>query len=337
VLDTHRLRVLCTVAECGSFTAAAERLHFTQSAVSQQVAVLEREIGAGLVVRGSRGVELTEAGRLLADGATSVLSELTRLEQEVQRHLDRPDRLRLGVFTTVGAHLVPPLVRRYRHQEPATRLDLHECSAHELPQRLAAGTLDAGLTWDYDFVPRPDTGLRREPLLTDPLQLVLAPDHDAAGEDGAVDLADLADEPWVVRRHDPPYADAFEHLCRLYGFEPNVVFRVADYQSMQGMVAAGIGIGLAPRLSMLVRRADLVVRPLRDERVRRVDALLLPTLRQDPRVGSLVDALRDVAAEVSQDGPPTCASRPHDSSWLPPATLAGGGPGSVPTVEPRTR
>jgi len=297
MLDTRRLEIYCAVAEEGSFTAAASRLHLTQSAVSQQVATLERDIELPLLERVPRGVRLTLAGRFLARRAQAVLRDLASLEQELRHLAKPPKRVRLGVFATAGAHLVPILVMRYRQRFPDTQLVLHASQPEDLAAELESGEIDVGITWDYDFLMRPVGEIHRQHLLADPLCLLLPRDHPLAGRDG-LRLADLADQPWVVRTHKSTrYEDAFEVMCRIAGFEPRVVFRTEDYQSVQGLVAANVGLAVAPRLSLRAQRPDIVARELRDPGfARRIDALALPGYPNNPPARQLLELLHELQA-----------------------------------------
>ncbi len=172
---------------------------------------------------------------------------------------------------------------------------LHASQPDDLEAELAAGLIDVGLTWDYDFLARPMGALHRQHLLDDPLCLLLPPAHPLAHEAGPLRLADVADEPWVVRGHRAPYQDAFETMCRIAGFEPHVVFRTEDYQSVQGLVAANVGLAVAPRLSMTAQRPDIVIRPLhKPVFMRRIDAVVLPESRGNPLARELLELLEEV-------------------------------------------
>jgi molybdate transport repressor ModE-like protein len=277
MLDARRLKIFCAVAAEGSFTAAANRLHLSQSAVSQQIAILEREVGTPLVERLPRGVGLTAIGKVLAERGQSLLREMAGLEQELRRLADPPTRVTLGVFSTAGAHLVPVVVRKHREQFPDTQLILHASQPEDLESELAEGLIDVGLTWEYDFLSRPMGALYRQHLLNDPLCLLLPGGHMLADCPGPIRLADVSHEPWIVRGHRPPYRDAFEVMCRIAGFEPDVAFRTEDYQSVQGLVAAGVGLAVVPRLSMTAQRPDIVVRLIDKPRfTRRIEAVVLP-------------------------------------------------------------
>ncbi|GAA1228117.1 LysR family transcriptional regulator [Pseudonocardia alaniniphila] len=297
MLDTRRLRIFCTVAEEGSFTAAAARLHLTQSAISQQMAILEREVGTALVERCPRGIRLTAAGRLLADRARLLLSELACLEHDLHRLGERPASVHLGVFSTAGAYLIPLVVQEYRQRHTETRLVLHPCQPDELAAQLADGAVTVGLTWDYDFAPRPLDMLERHHLLDDPMCVLLPAGHPLADHTEPLRLRDLGAEAWVARPHRAPYTDAFEVMCRIAGFEPDVVFRTEDYPSLQGLVAAGVGLAVAPRLSLVAQRPDVVAVPFDEPAFsRRIHAATLPETRRDPLVGQLLDVLREVSA-----------------------------------------
>ncbi|HWV39991.1 LysR family transcriptional regulator [Pseudorhodoplanes sp.] len=294
MLDAKRLRIFCAVAAEGSFTAAANRLHLTQSAVSQQIAILEREVGIPLVERLPRGVGLTEVGKVLAERGQSLLREIAALEQELHRVADPPTRVTLGVFSTAGAHLVPIVVQKYRERFPDTQLILHASQPEDLEAKLAEGLIDVGLTWDYDFLARPMGALHRRHLLNDPLCLLLPRSHPLASGLEPLRLAEVAHEPWIVRGHRPPYRDAFEVMCRIAGFEPDVVFHTEDYQSAQGLVAAGVGLAVVPRLSMTAQRPDIVLRPIHEPAfARRIEAVVLPHTGRNQRAEQLLSLLQE--------------------------------------------
>jgi DNA-binding transcriptional LysR family regulator len=299
VLDANRLRIFATVAEEGSFTAAADTLYLSQSAVSQQMAILEREVGLPLMERVPRGVRLTPAGLLLAERAKALLGAMSGIEQELHRLANRPAQVRLGAFPTAGAHLIPLTVRAYRQRHPNAAITISPAHAGEVAALLREGAIHVGLVWDYDFAPRPeDPGLDRVHLLSDPLRVVLSTAHPLADR-REIALIELAEEPWVVREHRAPYADAFETMCRVAGFEPQVVFRADDYQSAQGLVAAGIGVGLVPELSLAARRPDVVTRPLSAPGIaRRIAAVTLPEAKRDPATVQLLHVLRRVGQDI---------------------------------------
>jgi DNA-binding transcriptional LysR family regulator len=294
MLDTRRLKLFCVVAETGSITAAAARVHLTQPAISQQIALLEREIGAALIERLPRGIRLTEPGRLLAERGRAILRELSALEEQVRVSATERMQIRLGVFSTAGANLVPRLVQAYRFEAPQIRLVLHASQPEALEAELHEGLIDVGLSWDYDFLPRAFANLHRRHLLDDPMLLLAPKGHALATSAGPLHLAALAGETWVVRTHRaPPYDFAFETLCRDCGFEPDISFRTDDYQSAQGLVAAGVGLCLVPRLALSALRPDVVALPLDSPHVvRRIEAVTLRTSATLPHITQLLDTLQ---------------------------------------------
>jgi DNA-binding transcriptional LysR family regulator len=296
MLDLRRLRIFAAVAEGGSFTAAATALFLTQPAVSQQMAILEREVGVPLLVRVPRGIQLTDAGQLLAERAAKLLAESAEIEDELRRFGQGQREVTLGAFPTAGADLVPLAIREFRRRHPDVRLLLAQAHANDVVAQLHSSRIAVGLVWDYDFAPQAtDPVFERVELLADPLQVVLPVDHPAAQERG-IALRDLAEESWIVRAHRPPYQQAFEHMCRIAGFEPRVAFRTDNYQSIQGLVAAGIGLGLAPRLSLTPRRADVIPVPVAAPAFsRRIAALAVPSSGRPSTVDDLLDVLRTTA------------------------------------------
>jgi DNA-binding transcriptional LysR family regulator len=296
VLDLRRLRIYAAVAEGGSFTAAASALYLSQPAVSQQMAILEREAGVALFERVPRGIRLTPAGELLAKRTEALLAEMEVIEDELRNFGTGIQEVHLGAFPTAGADLVPMAIRAYRERHPDVRVVLTPAHAHDVVAQLHSSRIAVGLVWDYDFAPQAtDPAFDRVELLADPLRVVLPADHAAAGEK-EVALRDLAEEPWIIRAHRPPYAQAFEQMCRIAGFEPQVAFRTDNYQAIQGLVAAGAGIGLVPRLSLTPRRPDVAAVPMAAPAFsRRIAALAVPAAARPSTVDDLLDVLRTTA------------------------------------------
>jgi DNA-binding transcriptional LysR family regulator len=301
VLDLRRLRIFAAVAEEGSFTAAASALYLSQPAVSQQMAILEREAGVPLLERLPRGIRLTEAGRLLAKRTAALLAEMNEIEDELRGFGAGVREVSLGAFPTAGADLVPLAIRAFRERHPGVRVVLTPAHTNDVVAQLHSSRIAVGLVWDYDFAPQAtDPALSRIELLADPLRVILPAAHPAAGE-RAVALRDLAEEPWIVRAHRPPYAQAFEQMCRIAGFEPRVAFRTDTYQAIQGLVAAGIGLGLAPRMSLVPRRRDVVaVAVAAPAFSRRIAALAMPEASRPSTVDDLLDVLRTTADALSR-------------------------------------
>ena len=265
MLDVRRLRVLREVSLRGSFSAAAQALAYSQSAVSQQIAALEREAGTRLVERDTRGVRLTEAGQALVRRADTILAELDAADAELAALAGlRGGRVRLSTFASAATALLPAAVTAFRadHPEVQVELSLVEATAEAL-DGVRAGRADLALLTQPVDQPLPDL-VEAHPLFEDPMLIVLPAGHPLARR-RALALADLAGEPWVLGG-GPGCSDRDTVLraCHAAGFEPRVTvaFPTDDYNATQGMVAAGAGITLLPGLAMNVPRDDLVVRPL---------------------------------------------------------------------------
>lgn len=305
MLDVGRLRVLREVARQGSLTRAAAVLSYTPSAVSQQIATLEREAGAVLVERLPRGVRLTEAGRALVGHADAILAELAAAETSLAAIArGGGGRLRIGSFTTANATLLPPAVAAFRRDHPDVELALREADADEALARLGARELDLALVYAFPVVPvAVPASVELVELLDDPLHVVLPQGHPAAARP-RVRLRDLREEAWIQGVHHGSTIDVLPRACRQAGFEPRITFRTDDQVTVQGLVAAGLGVALASWLILPVTRGDLVVRPLDEPALtRRVHAALPGGPYRLPAAEAMVAAFRATAARLGAAAP----------------------------------
>ncbi len=262
MLNVGRLRVLREVAERGSFSAAAESLSYTQSAVSQQIAALEAQTGLALLERLPRGVRLTGAGRMLVEHTEGILAQLEAAEEELAALAGlRGGQLRMASFPTAGAALMPVAIASFRAAYPEVELTLAEGEPQEIAPRLRAGEFDIALL--FEFGEAQDTpNFKRVQLLEDPFYLALPRGHALAGK-RVLRLAQLHGEAWVQTSAPSPCARHVVRCCHAAGFEPNVAFESDDYQTVQGLVAAGVGVALIPELALIdPGREDVVVRAL---------------------------------------------------------------------------
>ena len=300
MLNAARLRVLREVARCGSLAGAADALAYTPSAVSQQIAALEREAGLPLLERLPRGVRLTEPGRLLVGHADAILEQLRAAEQSLAA-VRRGDggRLRLGSFPTANATLMPRAVASFRRQHAGVELVLQEADRDEGLAGVASRELDAALVYEFPLVPiDPPPGVELIWLLDDPLHVALPPGHPLA-RPARLRLRDLAAEQWVQGVYRGSTRDVLPRACQAAGFEPRIAFRTDDQVTVQGLVAAGVGVALASWLILPVMRADLVVRPLSEPTLTRQVLLAVPagTYRL-PAADAMLDALRQAASSL---------------------------------------
>src|SRR5271163_4727196 len=253
MLNVARLKVLDEVARRGSFSAAADALDYTQSAISQQIAALEGETRMTLLQRHPRGVSLTAAGQTLVGHAEGILARLESAEAALGAIAGlRGGRLRMASFPTAGATLMPLAVATFRARHPDVELTLAEGEPEQIAPRLRAGELDLALLFEFG----PSAGaeeLTRVELLEDPLYLALPREHELAKK-RKLRLQDLRGEAWVQTSSASPCARHVVRSCHAAGFEPNVAFESDDYQTVQGLVAAGVGVALIPEPALSVVR-----------------------------------------------------------------------------------
>ena len=301
MLDVRRLRVLREVAARGSFSAAAEALAYTQSAVSQQMAALEREAGTTLVERNARGVRLTDAGR--------------RAGRARGRHRRPPGRRRGGARGDRRAARRPPARRlvpdrgrdahalaiaRFRERHPGVELSMDLAEPNESEARLKAGEWDLALTVLASMRAGRD-GLEHLHVLDDPFFVALPAGH-ALAQRRTVRLEELADEDWMLGSQGTcPDTSIFLRSCQRAGFEPRIAFHSDDYQAIQGFVAAGMGVSFIPDLALAAVREDVVVRSLGPRApVRHVVAATLAGAFVSPAKRAMLGVLVEVGAEVAR-------------------------------------
>ena len=300
-MDLRRLHVLREVGRCGSLTAAAAALSFTTSAVSQQVTKLERDMGVPLLERHPRGAVLTEAGRALLRYAEDIDRTIDAARAEMGEFADlRRGQLRLGTFPTVGASLMPEVVLAFRARHPEVVVTVVSARRAGLVDRLKRRDIELTLLWDYPWQRVEDAELSTTTLRKDPTLLLLPRSHPLAGAD-VVRVEQLRDEQWVVR-DEHPVADVLRRVCRRAGFEPDVAFAANDYQETQGMVAAGIGIALAPQLALSALRPDIVAVPLKDSPSRRILLARLADRTLSAAGREATTVFRSVAAGTGRRG-----------------------------------
>jgi len=299
MLDVRRLRVLREVARCGSFSAAAETLAFTQSAVSQQVAALERATGATLLERSPRGVRLTEAGRALVAHADAILARIEAAEEELAAIANlRGGRLRLASFQSAGATLVPRAVATFHERHPEVELGMVEAEPAEAAERLRAGDIDLALVYDSEAIPGMlDPELDLTHLLDDAYDVVLPNGHPLTAR-RRLKLSDLSEEPWIVSGPHDGCRSIYERACAEAGFEPRFAFETDETMAAQALVAAGVGVTLLPRLALTSLHPSVTARPLGAKApVRRIWVAQL----REGFVSPATEAMRQVLCDTAGD------------------------------------
>ncbi|MFI0940443.1 LysR family transcriptional regulator [Streptomyces sp. NPDC021020] len=295
MMEARHLRVLRAVARGGSFSAAARALGCTQPAVSQQMKALEQSAGTPLLVRGPREMRLTQAGEALVRHADGILAGLTAAEEEIAAIAGlRAGRVRLASFPSGTATLVPGAVAEMRAAHPGTEISLVEAEPPRSVEMLRAGDCDIALAFRYADLPTPAEeswdDLVVRPLLSDPLVCVVPPGHRLADGGGPAELAQLAGERWIAGC--PRCRGHLVELCERAGLTPRIDFATDDYPAVVGLVAAGLGVTVLPRLALeSVRARGVAVVGLGPGVRREVVALTLPDLAQVPAVDVMLGRL----------------------------------------------
>ncbi|MFF5447675.1 LysR family transcriptional regulator [Streptomyces sp. NPDC012888] len=297
MIDVQRLRVLRAVAEHGSFNQAATALRLTPSAVSQHVAALERSLGTQVVARSTRGVTLTPAGRIMVGAAESVAAEIEHARNKVaQLGTGRP-RLTIATFTSGGRLLLPAALTRLTAAHPRMLLHIREGEPEDTLPLVRQGAVDLALAYHFDgplpVGPGITSALEWTPLLDDPLHVVLPTEHRLADRD-ALDLTELAAEPWVLG------CLKTEAYLRRYaaraGFDPDVRGTTTDYFFARSLVAAGTGISLIPSIALAPDVPGSCTVPITSPAPVRHIGVATIDRGDRPHLATLVHALRDQAA-----------------------------------------
>lgn len=261
MLDVKRLRILREVSTRGSFSGAADELYLSQSAVSQQIATLEKEVGMRLLDRTRGGPKLTDAGRVLVAHAEAAIARLDEAERELAAIAGlEGGELRLASFPSASATVLTEAVSVFHRGYPSVRLSVTDAEPEQSLPRLRGGELDLALAFDYPSVPTAEErDLERTLVLTESMYIALPKRHPLAARK-VVPLTELADSEWLCGSRPSSCGEAVVRACRNAGFEPRIGFESDDYHVMQGFIAAGLGVTLLPDLALPTLRSDLVVR-----------------------------------------------------------------------------
>jgi molybdate transport repressor ModE-like protein len=293
-MDPKRVLTFRAVARQRSFSGAARELALSQPSVSNQVASLERELGARLLKREPGGLRLTPAGEILLEHADAIAErfELAGAQLAALARGERA-RLRIGAFPTALAGLVPTAIARLRALHPEARVSVDE-GTDDLPARVRSGELHLAVGFQETRRPRvePPGVERRELPLRERFMVALAHAHPLAGSP-AVRLLDLRDEDWTAATTDGLIVRA----CRAAGFEPNLVSITHDQLAIHGLVSRGLAVTLVPEVLADPFKA-LALRPIAGGGPERDVYALLPPGGRHPLVAPMLDALDAVAAEL---------------------------------------
>ena len=298
-LEVRHLLALKAVAEQGSFHRAAAALDYTQSGISQQIAALERIVGDRLLDRpgGSRPVRLTETGEAMLAHARVVLEQIGAAQADVAAlRTGNGGLLLVGAFQSVGATLLPPLMRQLAQTRPGLRIELTQTiSDPELFDLLEAGKLDV----TFAMLPAPEGPFRVRELFAERFVVLAAPDSEVVRRGRALALRDLAELP-LIGAHECRYTTALEALLRERGFEPKVVHRSDDNGTVCGLVAGGAGVAFVPWLVAESANGEVAVLEIEEHLPPRRVGL---ASHRDRRAPAALDAFaREVAATCVELG-----------------------------------
>jgi DNA-binding transcriptional LysR family regulator len=283
MLDPRRLLTFRAVARAGSFSAAARELSLTQPAVSQQVAALERELGARLLHRRPGGLTLTAAGKIALEHAEALAERLALADAQLAELSDDEGPLRVGAFPSALATLVPRAIERLVPR----RVEAVEGTMEELPAGVADGSLHVALCFeDAAAAAREHRGLRRHDLMVEPFVAIVGPAHRLATR-RTIRLRELEHDPWTA----PSESGILRRACVAAGFEPDLRFLTRDVLAIRAIVAANLAVSLSPRL--IAGHLDgTTVLELRDEAPKRAVYALTPRTGTTAAARAFLEAVR---------------------------------------------
>lgn len=327
MLDARRLRLLRDLAVHGTVAATAEAQHLTGPAVSQQLAVLEREAGLPLFTRQGRTLRLTTAGRLLVEHAEVILASLAAAEADLNGlRVGGRGQVRIATFPSAARVLLPPVWRRLaqdtdgaaglRTGQPVD-LQVAELEPDAAVCALRRGEADIAVAYSYNLLPREwPSGCDQQHLLSEQVLLVLSPliaSRHRLQPGEAAALADLASENWLLPSPQTCCHELTSRACGAAGFVPRSVAVADDFSVLTALAAAGAGVTVVPRMALPADTAGISLHPLSPPLTRTVVALTAAGDARQPHLSRVLDAFRAAAARV----PGACEPVPHGTKRPP--------------------
>lgn len=304
MFDLTRLRVLHAVAGHGSLAAAAQALHLTPSAVSQQMAKLEREAGCTLAERQGRRLRLTDEGRVLATHADRILAAVAAASADLDERRGRVlGTVTIGAFATAARGLVPAVLRACGPRYPDLRIHLREAEPYQSLTRVASGDLDVAVVQDWMNLPvAVPPRLSSADIGLDYADIALPPGHGLATR-SSITLLDLATEPWIASTVGTICHDWLTTTFRRAGHEPAIAHQAAEFPTQLALVAAGLGVAVIPRLAADSVPEGVSLVPVEPALHRRLFAVWREEADRRPAIRAVVDALKDSFAELTGPTP----------------------------------
>jgi molybdate transport repressor ModE-like protein len=307
VLSLERLRVLQAVARHGSVTGAASELQMTTSAVSQQLAKLERESGTALVERSGRGIRLTDAAHVLAGHANALLSMAELAQADVNARAGAvTGRLVVASLPTATRGIAAPALQRLARAHPALRVELTEADSSQSIAALVQGAADLVIAHEWSNAPLAAVdGLTRTRLLEDPADIAVPAAHPLAGmaaetTAAAVELGQFGAGPWICGTPGTSCHDWLMVTLRAAQLEPQIAHTADEHATQLALVAAGLGIAVMPRLGRGHVPAGVRMIAVRPTLRRNIYALWRTTAARRPAISATVSALREAAAPADE-------------------------------------
>ncbi|WP_276351520.1 LysR family transcriptional regulator [Cohnella caldifontis] len=249
-MEFRQLIYAIQIASERNFSRAAEKLHIAQPSLSQQLSKLEKELGVLLFKRSTNSVELTHAGSVFVNKARHIVDMTEQLRREMEDLADlRKGRVVVGSVPMTGAHVLPDVLPAFRAAYPEIEVVLIEETSRNLEELTVSGNTDVCLL----SLPLNEPALTYQPVIEEEICLAVPPDHPiaSASRGGLVPLDSLRDEPFILLKKGQGFRAIAHDLCGKAGFEPRVVFESGNIETVQALVAAGMGISFVPR--MIVR------------------------------------------------------------------------------------
>jgi DNA-binding transcriptional LysR family regulator len=299
MLSLERLRALHAIATYGSVRAAADALRVTTSAISQQMAKLEDELGQRMLDRNGRGVRLTDAAARLVKHADRIMSVVAEAEADLEAHRGAVvGQLALAAFPTALRGLAPSALAQLAVDHPQVEVALSELEPEEGVPLVTRGDLDLLIVQDWFNAPlKVSDGLVKSPLLDDVADVVLRADHPLAHRP-VIELADIAHERWISWSRRSICHDWLVLTLRAQGVEPHIVHFAGEQQTQLALVAAGLGLSIVPRLGRGQLPDGVCCVPVRPALSRHIYAIWRADAARRPAIRAAVDALRTAAAAV---------------------------------------
>jgi len=310
-LSLHRLRMLRELHRRGTVTAAAAALHYTASAVSQQLAQLERDVGAKLFERLGRRVQMTELGVLLTEHAEEILSAVERATTALEEAQESVTvRLTAGVWASVASGLMPAALTALAVDHPGIQVRTTELAPEDTAGAVRDGTLDFSFVLDYSDAPITwDSGLERSVIAVERLHAAVPA---GAVPSGTVSLLELAEHPWILASRKSHFGRAVRVACQRNGVEPKINHEVEEQATAMAMVGAGLGITLVSDLGLMLRPPGVDIVALTIPLMRTVSIASRKGALRRPALNLVIQAVRTAAAEL---GLGTAADEPGTTAF----------------------